>query len=108
MGCSPDGTLNFVWHNKACKCGANTDSLDPRKTMLSSLSLDAVDVERLVNDITRRQYADCVQALEQDRKHGMVKVSVPKVRVHSEEAEKLFAKQRVAANKASGVFRATM
>merc|ERR1711964_499015 len=76
--------------------------------MLSSLSLDAVDVERLVNDITRRQYADCVQALEQDRKHVMVKVSVPKVRVHSEEAEKLFAKQRVAANKASGVFRATM
>merc|ERR1711964_552289 len=76
--------------------------------MLSSLSLDAVDVERLVNDITRRQYADCVQALEQDRKHVMVKVSVPKVRVHSEEAEKLFAKQRVAANKAPDVFRATM
>merc|ERR1711964_739527 len=106
LRCSPDGTLNFVWHNKACKCGANTDSLDPSKTMLSSLSLDAVDVEHLVNDITRREYDDCVQALELDRKNGMV--TVPKVRVeHTEEEERQFAQHRVDTNKASHVFQET-
>merc|ERR1711964_555854 len=106
LRCSPAGTLNFVWHNKACKCGANTDSLDPSKTMLSSLSLDAVDVEHLVNDITRREYDDCVQALELDRKNGMV--TVPKVRVeHTEEEERQFAQQRVDTNKASHKFQET-
>merc|ERR1711964_629358 len=106
LRCSPDGTLNFVWHNKACKCGANTDSLDPSKTMLSSLSLDAVDVEHLVSDITRREYDDCVQALELDRKNGMV--NVPKVRVeHTEEEEMQFAQQRLDANKASHKFQET-
>jgi len=90
-------TNTRAWHTKACNCGAKVDA---RTGVLSSL--DAVDVERLVNDIIHRQFRHCVDALDLDRKNGMV--SVPKVRVsilRSEQEKIQNAKRRKAENEVS-------